>query len=87
MTECPICFDDITDKTVIIMKPCGHFFCYDCIRDWNDKGNQTCPLCREVTLSPMDRSNHEEVVRDDPIVNRMSAVICLISTVFFCLVY
>jgi len=83
MTECPICFDDITDKTVIIMKPCGHFFCYECIRDWNDKGNQTCPLCREVTLSPIERSTHVEVEQGINM-NRLSAVLCLVSSFIFC---
>lgn len=40
--ECPICF---TKKTDCVTTNCGHTFCGDCLRKWEDMHN-TCPLCR-----------------------------------------
>ena len=84
MTECPICFDDTTPKSIVMMKPCGHYFCYECVREWNDQGNQTCPMCREVTLSVTERTVPE---RNEYISEKVSASVCLITAMLFCLIH
>ena len=38
---CPICLDKEKD---IHVSPCGHMFCYECIKKLNDK---RCPICRK----------------------------------------
>ena len=43
--ECAVCLEvkDSYDKL-----PCGHSFCDDCLHQWTEKGNKSCPCCREV---------------------------------------
>ena len=38
---CPICLDK--EKNIHV-SPCGHMFCYECIKKLNDK---RCPICRK----------------------------------------
>lgn len=44
MTECCICNDQLTMKTIVNLE-CGHRFCKDCIWRWT-KDKNTCPCCR-----------------------------------------
>ena len=44
--ECPICFEEITEKKNIKKTICGHKFCKECIEEWTEK-ELSCPLCRE----------------------------------------
>uniref|UniRef100_A0A7S2P053 RING-type domain-containing protein n=1 Tax=Zooxanthella nutricula TaxID=1333877 RepID=A0A7S2P053_9DINO len=44
--ECPICFEDLDNLSVVARTPCGHVFHEDCVRRWLAKRG-TCPLCRE----------------------------------------
>ena len=45
ISECPICFDEITD---IAELSCSHIYCKDCILKWKQKDKNMCPLCREI---------------------------------------
>ena len=40
LNECPICLDKKSD---IHISPCGHMFCFDCIKKLKDR---KCPICR-----------------------------------------
>ena len=42
--ECPICFEEITEKKNIKKTICGHKFCKECIEEWTEK-ELSCPLC------------------------------------------
>tara|TARA_Y100001933_G_C18508235_1_gene359583 strand:- start:95 stop:382 length:288 start_codon:yes stop_codon:yes gene_type:complete len=44
--ECPICFEEITEKKNMKKTICGHKFCKECIEEWREK-ESSCPLCRE----------------------------------------
>ena len=44
MTECCVCSDELTMKTIVNLE-CGHRFCKDCIWRWT-KDKNTCPCCR-----------------------------------------
>ena len=37
--------DNLTDEN-IYKTDCKHSFCKECLDDWFQRGNQTCPLCR-----------------------------------------
>ena len=41
--ECPICLDTITDPTIL---PCGHVFCYNCIKEMSNIKKE-CPMCKQ----------------------------------------
>lgn len=43
LKDCAICLEE--NET--IKTSCGHFFCKDCIEEWN-KTKTTCPLCRQT---------------------------------------
>ena len=45
--ECPICLEIITNP---IETPCGHFFCAECITEWQEKEPERphiCPSCMQ----------------------------------------
>ena len=48
MTECCVCSDALTLKTIVNLE-CGHSFCKDCIWRWT-KDKNTCPCCRANIL-------------------------------------
>jgi hypothetical protein len=42
--ECPICYNNIKEKTTL---ECKHHFCKTCINTWKDQSlNKKCPCCR-----------------------------------------
>ena len=49
-TECPICFDEISNKCI---SSCNHVFCQDCIlKVFISEHQNICPLCRHpLTLN------------------------------------
>ncbi|EKE41881.1 hypothetical protein ENUP19_0205G0007 [Entamoeba nuttalli] len=51
---CCICYDDIVDCTIT---PCGHAFCYQCIKEWLSRV-PNCPVCKSrVLLNQIIRVN------------------------------
>ena len=46
MNSCAICMKEELDDENIYTTNCKHIFCKDCLDDWFQRGNQTCPLCR-----------------------------------------
>ena len=54
--ECPICTTIVKNP---VQTPCEHVFCNDCIKDWLQTGNFTCPVDRhelsESLLKPPSR--------------------------------
>jgi hypothetical protein len=47
-TQCPICYDEIQDKT--IMKCCQNSFCFKCLTTWL-KSHMSCPYCKSGQYS------------------------------------
>lgn len=47
--KCRICFEIFKDPVVL---PCSHSFCKECVdRNWNERPDRHCPICRQVTKS------------------------------------
>lgn len=46
-TECTICLEEFTDKSVITTLLCKHVYHFDCIKDWikKQRGDMKCPNC------------------------------------------
>ena len=44
--ECPICLEEIPEKSVCSMLPCFHSFHERCIKRWLVMNNSSCPVCR-----------------------------------------
>lgn len=44
--QCPVCLQQQTNS--LILDPCGHSLCRDCLQTWSktQKQNVTCPVCR-----------------------------------------
>eukprot|EP00971_Amphidinium_carterae_P161614 3204037-Amphidinium_carterae.1 len=47
--ECPICQDRFSeiDCLSLVLLPCQHVLCSDCVNALHERGHQTCPLCRQ----------------------------------------
>jgi hypothetical protein len=43
--DCDICFNRIDIGDNIVILPCQHYFCYECINEWVKKRN-ICPSCQ-----------------------------------------
>ena len=47
---CTICMKEDLNNDEIYYTNCDHEFCKDCLDDWFQRGNKSCPLCRgEIT--------------------------------------
>jgi len=46
LNSCVICFNEIDDEDKCVTN-CNHTYCNDCIMSWFNRGNLTCPTCRE----------------------------------------
>lgn len=46
MNSCTICMKEELKNEDIYTTDCNHSFCKECLDDWFQRGNQTCPLCR-----------------------------------------
>jgi len=44
-TVCPICLEQINEKSVAIYN-CTHLVCYECVISWRKSRGKTCPYCR-----------------------------------------
>jgi hypothetical protein len=47
--NCSICLNSVRKTRSTRELPCGHLYHERCISDWEDRGNETCPLCRKNT--------------------------------------
>lgn len=45
-SECPVCYD-VMELHNSHETPCGHMFHMNCINQWKNEGNSSCPMCRE----------------------------------------
>ncbi|KAG0560165.1 hypothetical protein KC19_10G158800 [Ceratodon purpureus] len=45
--ECPICHEEFTDQSSqVVTAKCSHAFHYECVMEWQMRGNINCPMCR-----------------------------------------
>jgi len=58
---CPICY--ASPQVDIAIPPCGHVFCYQCIKDWSKKSTYgpTCPVCNRA-FSEIAHNNEYEPI-------------------------
>ena len=56
MNSCTICLKEELNNDDIYTTDCKHSFCKECLDDWFQRGNQTCPLCR----SHIDTYTHKD---------------------------
>lgn len=44
--SCIICYNSISDEEMCVTN-CNHKYCLDCLNEWFDRGNISCPFCRQ----------------------------------------
>lgn len=68
MTECPICYESITQTTGCCVLSCSHSFHIRCLTKWTSDAS-TCPMCRhaltDIELNRPDQPQKIEVVRSE----------------------
>ena len=65
MTECPICYEEITPLHNNCVTECGHTFCLKCIVTClNSNIESPCPICR-TPIGPKKEEEEEEEEEDD----------------------
>ena len=52
LDDCPICLMSINNG---LITSCGHNFHINCLQQWYNIGNNTCPICREI--QPVNNRN------------------------------
>lgn len=45
--NCSICLNSIRNTRSTKELPCGHLYHKKCIESWENRGNETCPMCRK----------------------------------------
>jgi len=68
MTDCPICYESITQTTGCCVLSCSHSFHIRCLTKWTSDAS-TCPMCRhaltDIELNRPDPPPKLEVVRSE----------------------
>ena len=68
MTDCPICYESITQTTGCCVLSCSHSFHIKCLTKWTSDAS-TCPMCRhaltDIELNRPDPPMKVEVVRSE----------------------
>ena len=54
--SCSICLNEEVEETKQCITGCNHYFCYDCITNWFNQNNLSCPMCRD-TISKYRKNN------------------------------
>ena len=66
MTDCPICYESITQTTGCCVLSCSHSFHIKCLTKWTSDAS-TCPMCRhaltDIELNRPDPPQKQEVLR------------------------
>lgn len=54
LNDCSFCLDtiNIDCKKVTMIKECKHVFHNTCLAEWLKIGRSTCPLCRQLNITP-----------------------------------
>ena len=74
MDSCAICLNPVRKTRNTPELKCGHVFHIGCLEDWEDKGGETCPICRKqlsgaeyrVTLTIENLNNNSSNVYELP---------------------
>ena len=71
MSSCSICLNSFRKTRSTKELKCGHLFHKKCIESWEERGNETCPLCRKntsdndfrvtLTIENLRKNNHSVV--------------------------
>jgi len=64
ISNCPICFDEITLNKNSCLTPCGHAFCFNCMVKSLNNSNM-CPYCRALINDKPIRDDDDEEEYDD----------------------
>lgn len=59
--ECPICIDEIEEPTIL---PCGHLFCYTCVKEMTSIKKE-CPLCKQKITDDLIKVSDKSITKKD----------------------
>ena len=71
--NCSICLNSVRKTRSTSELPCGHLYHKACIEKWEDRGNETCPLCRQN----MSKNNFKVTLTIENLRKSRNAVISL----------
>lgn len=66
---CPICYEDVDEKKVMISDNCDHHICKNCFADsFNSTPIVNCPMCRKQFRKTLGKSNYNDGYPEDIII-------------------
>ena len=81
--KCSICLQDIINRDTCVTQ-CSHQFCIDCLDRWFDRGENSCPMCRQaiqyithnnetkrIIFNRLNMDRNIRSIRDNPITRSM----------------
>ncbi|KAJ4800637.1 E3 ubiquitin-protein ligase [Rhynchospora pubera] len=66
--KCCVCLSRLQEGDIIKKLPCRHIFHQDCVDQWLDVCQKTCPLCRVSVDSAEDGKHTKEQLNDDLVI-------------------
>ena len=62
LNSCVICFNEIEDEDKCVTN-CNHTYCNECIMSWFNRGNFSCPTCREEVENFMNNGTVNRLIK------------------------
>lgn len=66
--ECPICYEQLSEKDIMFSDNCGHFICKGCFcNSFNSNPIVDCPMCRTQFRNTLAKTNYNDGGIEDAI--------------------
>ena len=64
--SCSICLEEAVENENICETNCSHFFCQTCLDEWFNRGQISCPICRDsINYFKNMETNYRVIIRSN----------------------
>jgi hypothetical protein len=65
---CVICLEGVQKENLTRLDGCAHIYCFECIENWTQQTENSCPLCKEP-IRQLIRKDSEGVEQIQEVLN------------------